>query len=816
MSLFKVRDCWSTVCGQGETFSCDALTVFNLFGCTNGDHEVEQDNVILGSLDGVLRVYNGGLSCRSKVNNCFSPSDLLVEVQTDSPILQVCTGKLVSCSQKNYIAVLRPFSVLVCGINQISGSTDHGDQYVMETIYEHKFECSAYQMVIGPFGGGISKRDFICILSLDGTMLVYEQQAIGFRTNLPLFLHPFPIKYVQSIDAFVTLNSDLCLACYKYQELADPNLKQKWPTWSCNLGEIVYDIQTMTMTPSFTTIHVLGERHYYCFQGNGVLWFIKRLQYSPCCFYPYVLGKHPEARMMCMIVSDNDAVMVYEQIKLKWSAKLPYRPCVIARASSKELQGCLVLLSEFGDLRLCYLGTEPAIFMPPEKSAGVFKDTKKKLAQLKEDFQNISTEDETDTLPRLKLTARAIGVHAAVTGKQKCCDIEVDLLPSLTTNSVQVVFLLIAPLTVSPSVIHLNDLTENTTIRTKVFRDENNVASVASSIEFTVCVYYSRDNEVPGSVQQTIRLPLPLVYDVCPFPSMELDCSVRLSVEESPVSLKTMFKEFFGESTSEKDLCLCTGAYTKYVRVIRSSSKNTYEVLSSSLVYSTPVVEEILFRHREYYKNKTCKIRCDASEMPVEAFYRLIEEHIDLKKKLCFIQEEIASLCSQYRIIQKCIFNKLKENTEESVSGLSVLIDDAHETLMVKMAEVVGMRQDVKAKRSEVRSVARLLVSMLGLCSKNDRVLDQFKEIVACSAEDLEWEEKVFQSLSHLLGDEVPALDGVQNDNPAYLATSLKKVIDNFIKRVISVDHESVSKPIRENSRGTVSPILESEEGFYA
>ncbi|VVC39187.1 PTHB1, N-terminal domain [Cinara cedri] len=86
MSLFKARDCWSTACGRGETFGCDALTVDDLFGAG-------EDNVILGSLDGVLRVY--GVHAAQPPDMCYSPSDLLVEAQTESPILQTGTGKLV-------------------------------------------------------------------------------------------------------------------------------------------------------------------------------------------------------------------------------------------------------------------------------------------------------------------------------------------------------------------------------------------------------------------------------------------------------------------------------------------------------------------------------------------------------------------------------------------------------------------------------------------------------------------------------------------------------------------------------------------------
>lgn len=82
-------------------------------------------------------------------------------------------------------------------------------------MYEHKFDRSAYQMIVGPFGGGSGARDFACVASLDGTVAVYEQQALGFRASWPDHLHPYPVKYVRSADAFVTVNADLCLVCYK-------------------------------------------------------------------------------------------------------------------------------------------------------------------------------------------------------------------------------------------------------------------------------------------------------------------------------------------------------------------------------------------------------------------------------------------------------------------------------------------------------------------------------------------------------------------------------------------------------------------------
>jgi len=51
------------------------------------------------------------------------------------------------------------------------------------------------------------------------------------------------------------------------------------------------------------------------------------------------------------------------------------------------------MLSETGDLRFCYLGTEPMIFMAPERPIKDYTDTKNQLAQLKKDLQNMSLQD---------------------------------------------------------------------------------------------------------------------------------------------------------------------------------------------------------------------------------------------------------------------------------------------------------------------------------------------------------------------------------------------------------------------------------------
>lgn len=90
-----------------------------------------------------------------------------------------------------------------------------GDQYQLLLTYEHQLSKSAYSFLVGPFGG-VKGRDFICILSLDGTLSFFEQETFSVSRSLPCFLLPSPFVYVPSSDSFVVHNANWTLECYRY------------------------------------------------------------------------------------------------------------------------------------------------------------------------------------------------------------------------------------------------------------------------------------------------------------------------------------------------------------------------------------------------------------------------------------------------------------------------------------------------------------------------------------------------------------------------------------------------------------------------
>jgi Bardet-Biedl syndrome 9 protein len=61
--------------------------------------------------------------------------------------------------------------------------------------------------------------------------------------------------------------------------------------WSYDIGEAALDVVAVTWANSYCDILVLGERNLFCLKDNGTLKFMKRLEYKPCCFHPYFIGK---------------------------------------------------------------------------------------------------------------------------------------------------------------------------------------------------------------------------------------------------------------------------------------------------------------------------------------------------------------------------------------------------------------------------------------------------------------------------------------------------------------------------------------------
>lgn len=151
--------------------------------------------------------------------------------------------------------------------------------------------------------------------SLDGELLVIEQERIAFSKFLPNFLVPGPICYAPSpIDGFVTVNSQLEVEVFKYVALStssggelaqesdkDKEGKKAKPDWTTTLGESALSVLVARHTKALHgqgsfDIVVLGEHTIFWLDRTGAVKQQKRLDFIPTCLHAYPVKdveKHP-------------------------------------------------------------------------------------------------------------------------------------------------------------------------------------------------------------------------------------------------------------------------------------------------------------------------------------------------------------------------------------------------------------------------------------------------------------------------------------------------------------------------------------------
>lgn len=373
MSLFKARDWWSITLGDKEEFDQGCLCLADIDNIGNG-----QDKIIVGSYMGYLRIFNPH---PVKTGDSAQAEDLLLEVYLQDPILQVEVGKFVSGTEVLHLAVLHSRKLCIYSISGTLGNVEHGNQYQIKLIYEHHLQRTAYNMTYGPFGG-VKGRDLICIQSMDGMLMLFEQESFAFGRFLPGSLLPGPLAYSSRTDSFITVSSCRQVESYKYQVLAfamDADKKQETEQqklgsgkrliadWTLNIGEQARDICIVSFNQPVSSIFVLGERNLFCLKENGQIRFMKKLDCSPSCFLPYCSVS--EGTINILIGNHNSMLHIYQDVTLKWASQLPHIPVAVKVGSLHDLKGVIVTLSDDGHLQCSYLGTDPSLFQAPKVEA---------------------------------------------------------------------------------------------------------------------------------------------------------------------------------------------------------------------------------------------------------------------------------------------------------------------------------------------------------------------------------------------------------------------------------------------------------------
>ncbi|XP_025924358.1 protein PTHB1 isoform X4 [Apteryx rowi] len=747
MSLFKARDWWSTVLGEKEEFDQGCLCVADVVNSG-------QDKIIVGSYMGYLRIFNPH---PTKPGDGVQAGDLLLEVQLREPILQVEVGKFVSGTEVLHLAVLHCRKLCVYAVSGTLGNVEHGNQYQIKLMYEHNLQRTACNMTYGPFGG-VKGRDLICIQSMDGMLMLFEQESYAFGRFLPGFLLPGPLTYSSRTDSFITVSSCRQVESYKYQVLAfatdaderqeNRNRKeteqQKLSSgkrlvvdWVLNIGEQALDICIVSFNQAVSSVFVLGERNFFCLKDNGQIRFMKKLDCSPSCFLPYC--SVTEGTINTLVGNHNNMLHVYQDVTLKWATQLPHVPVSVKVANLQGLRGVIVTLSDSGHLQCSYLGTDPSLFQAPriESREINYEELDAEMKQLQKIIREATkTQDILPECERQKDLIVVAEVSPELDAESQAIDSEVkaEAVPSVTVKITiqsrvtaqkpKLAVCVQAPLAVTCDQFVFDNLEPDAseTVVLSVFLKGN---CPPSELEGNVVVSYSTPTELnPEGIlkvaQCKFRLPLRLICFPAQ-PSKTANHKLTIDTNKPSISLLTIFPDFADQSEDDQSNVLGFQFLTgSKITLLVSKTSQRYRIQSDQLEDLWLITNELTLRLEEHFKKQNCKdFMCTFSgSIPLQEYFELIDRHFELRLNAEKFRELLSERAVQFRAIERRLLTRFKDKTPAPLQHLDTLLEGTFREVIALADAAEENQANVFQAFTKLKSATHLVVMLISLWQK--------------------------------------------------------------------------------------------------
>ncbi|XP_060637613.2 protein PTHB1 isoform X2 [Anolis sagrei] len=841
MSLFKAREWWSTAVGNNEEFDQGCLCVANVDNSSN-----EQDKIIVGSYMGFLRIYNPH---PIKPGDSVQPEDLLLEVQLRDPILQVEVGKFVSGTELLHLAVLHCKKLCVYAVSGSLGNIEHGNQFQLKRMYEHTLQRTAYNMTYGPFGG-IKGRDLICIQSVDGMLMLFEQESYSFGRFLPGFLLPGPLTYSSRTDSFITISSCRQVESYKYEVLAFAKDAETQETeqqklgsgkrlvvdWVLNIGEQALDICVISVNQLISSVFVLGERNFFCLKDNGQIRFIKKLDCSPSCFLPYAVSG---TVVNTLIGNHNSLLHIYQDVCLKWATQLPHIPVAVRVGKLLNLRGVIVTLSDSGHLQCSYLGTDPSLFQAPKVEARDinYEEYDAEMNKLQKIIREArKTKDIVPKSEKSEDISLSVTVLPDLDSVSQATDSEVtgEVVPSssikIRVESRQLMLIKLTvhvqsplALTQDKFIFELEPYVPKTLLVSAFLKGN----SPPADLEGSALASFSTPTGVPRVVQCKFRLPLQLVcFPVQP--SKTANQKLTIDTNKLPVSLVTLFPDF-SDQTEEDQLNalgfqLLAGSR---VTLLASKTSQRYRIQSDYLEDLWLITKELTLRLEEHFRKQNCKdFACSFSgPIPLQEYFEIIDHHFELRLNAAKYEQLLSERAIQFRAIERRLLARFKDKTPAPLQHLDTLLEGTYRQVIALADAAEENQANMFQAFTKLKSATQLVILLISLWQKLSA--DQVAILEAAflpliqDAQELGWEESVDAAVSHLLKT---CLSKSSKDHALTLSNQLcipkdtnrlKKHITVLYDRLAKGGHMSLNTDVDSQqtmiSQGGCATILESD-----
>ena len=671
MSLFSLKEIWAKFPEQDSEFCPNAFCLAEVSSSVL---------LVTGNLSGSLKVF---------CPNVAAPNDDLLEVSIGAPVYQIEYGSFISGTATKQLCILCPKSVKVFFLSYNHDDKSSSVPASLEVAYEHRFDRNSFNMVYGPFGQGSSGRDFICVQSIDGVFSVFEQETKGVTCNIPSFLLPSALAYLPSCDTFITASYSQVISAFKYQNFASEKAAKSAmkSEWQYDVGELVVDIKFVNFEHYQPSVLVLGERSILCLSDNGIVRFVKKLDCTPLCFFPYTsLNKDS---INYMVSTSNSNLLVLNDQKLVWTTQMPFAPIFLTTLIAKNTENCICAADSSGNIMIGYLGTDPDlksyISRLESRQNETYEKMQQSLAEVKSSIsgRELGIEERDDSGDVLEVS---VTVPSNLDSPSKAqsnnrrysvpsITVRLSLKGKVAVTNVDIVFSPVFPVAALQHQFNFSSAggpkNDSSGADVVFFVDKD---SVPSDLSVAVAASYKTAGGRSKTAHTSFTLPLNLCCCLCE-PQKNQTHKLTLDFDRTPLPIPPLFNSFNVEDANMENQNAIAFKFhcNSIVTLLAASKSNRYRLQSDDF-------EALWLILKEFYGNMTSFMRDDnclsfSGQIPVQELLSAIETHAQLRLNIFNLSELIGQRAVQFRVIQKRLLSKFKDKNADSLLNMDAILE---------------------------------------------------------------------------------------------------------------------------------------------
>ena len=575
----------------------------------------------------------------------------------------------------------------------------------------------------------------MCVQSLDGNLVFYEQESLAFNRFLPNCLLPGAMAYFSNSDSFVLSTSLWTIDSYRYQVLAiantddndsqqsnNTNIKGRkvTPDWTLSLGESIIDMKVVSLEKSVSYLIVLGERNLFAIKENGSIWFMKKFDFNASCLTAY--ANDTKDSVISVVATHVSTLIIYCNDRAMWATQLPFIPVAIQRASLPNMMGAIVCLSDDGLICCGYLGTNPSVKIVSVPNIQLrqinYPESEAELQELRRiiNSHNLEGNQMESKVIRNDLTINICDINTISAINTKSLNpflkISIQLETTANVKNVRLAVELHKSLIAEPNIVTIPSMsnTSEPVINEFIIFKNNKVFPASAKVDLIVT--YNNEDGAPRIASKTIYIPINILAKIGQ-PSKDAEHKLILNiVNDSNKSLKLseIFSDLF-ESDSNNTSSVGLEIYddNNIVSIITSikSTNQRYIVMSDSFGSMSFVANELL---RRLSKNdvKYDITHNDITFLPLNKLFVLIDEHLLARHRVIDLQNSLSSSATQFRAIQKRLLIKLKDRNPTPLNNLETLLKVA-QTQVRSENSLIRLLFDIILKYFSFRSMDSLI-----------------------------------------------------------------------------------------------------------